>query len=744
MDFLALVSNPWMWAIAVLIIFAAIDLVVGVTNDAVNFLNSSFWSKVASRKTILWVAALGILIGVFLSWGMMEIARKGIFNPALFTFYDIVIVFFSVVMASAIILDIYNRLKLPTSTTVLIVFELLGAWLAIALIHLFQDDLTISRMGEFINGSSTITIIIGIFLSVIIAFVTGWLIQTLVRSLVTFEYKTAIARWWWIFWGVSIAVMIYFLVVKGLQQVAWFPPDLMTRMIEHSFATLWMLFAWGALFTLAFQYFWNGNILKVIVLLGTFSLAAAFAGNDLVNFIGVPIAWFQAIMLYITAGSWDMQMLMTWLVDGVSTPQIFLLWAALIMIITLLSSKKIQAISNTEIGLTKHATWQEQFKPWKISRRIVKKTIRVHKKILTLLPSSWQEYLAWRFLHASASWQVEESWAAYDLIRASVNLTLAAILIAFATTLKLPLSTTYVTFMVAMGTALADGAWGRDSAVYRISGVITIIGSWFLTALISLVGALILTLALWYMWFWALGVAVIIVGYLFYRSYFAKKSDRATELAQVLSWSLKLSEILTHHATSIVGEYSQEIRIIIDALVQEDEKTLIDAYTRTQDLAQETKTIKRGIHRLFASLEEDATLTGHTYVQWIEFLRKATLGLATLSLESKEYVQNNHPEFLASQHKELSEMVEIFGLVLEQSLELLTHPSYSLSEFDRTIQSAIASINLLRQEQFERIKSGTSGVRNATLYTSLLAEFDTILINIQKLLHYHRKMIAKS
>ena len=330
---------------------------------------------------------------------------------------------------------------------------------------------------------------------------------------------------------------------------------------------------------------------------------------------------------------------------------------------------------------------------------------------------------------------------AFDYVRASTTLTLSAMLIALATSFKLPLSTTYVTFMVAMGAALADGARGRDSAVYRISGVITIIGSWLLTAVISLAAALLLTLVLRYTGFWAVGIATLGVGYIMYRSYFASKDDELTDrLVDALGSSASLVDILSQRTQILVSQYADTLTLSIAALLQEDSKALIDADHNAQEFAQQTQNIKRGIHRLFGRLEDVQTESGHTYVQGVEFLRKATLALATITSESKAYVQNNHPEFTSKQHKELGKLAQDIDYLIEQFLLFLDHPEYALGHFDVQVQDLLEFVNTLRHSQFTRIKTGKSGVRNTSLYTSLLAEAETLLINLQKLLHYQRAM----
>lgn len=736
MSLIELFSNPWIWAAIILLLFAGLDLMVWVANDAVNFLTSALGSKVAPKRVIFTVAALGILIGATFSGGMMEIARKGIFNPDFFTFYDIIIVFFSVMLVNIILLDIFNTLKLPTSTTVAIVFQLLWAGLAIALIHLVTEDLTISQLSHFINWSSTLTIIIGIFLSVAVAFSTGWLVQMIVRALVSFEYEKTISRRWWLFGGLSLTVMIYFLIIKGLKEVSRIPDTFFIWVENNILLTRWGLMIITSLFSLLYQKVFKRGILQFIILFGTFSLAAAFAGNDLVNFIGVPVAGFQAIMFHITTW-WALDQLMTAMSEPIATPQIFLIGSAIIMIITLFTSKKAQAVADTAISLTKHATWQERFTPWRFSRWLVKETIIIRKKVIQLLPKSRQKKLAYRFEH-------KKSWsdaAAFDLIRASTNLTLSAVLIAIATSFKLPLSTTYVTFMVAMGAALADGAWWRDSAVYRISGVVTIVGSWIMTAIISLIASLLLTLLLWKLGFWAVGITTVIVGYLLYRSYFVRKEvTRNAELSEILASSGDLYEILYYQVIDIFPQLSKFLNNTVVFLFKEEDKQLAKLDKKVQAQGAKTKYFKRNIYKLFRSLPDEAVTKWQTYVQWIEVFRRAVLALATSVGDAKNYVLNNHPEFIKEQRQELTLFANHVGEWLDRAFIILEDQHYILNDIDYSAEALLQELENMRILQFWRIKAWKTGVRNTTLYDSILDESEVFIYNIQKLLHYLRRM----
>lgn len=740
MELIEYLSNPWTRAIVILIVFAGLDLMVWVSNDAVNFLNSAIGSKVATRRTIYRVAAAGILMGASFSGGMMEVARKGIFNPAMFTFYDIMIVFFSVVMADIVLMDIFNSLKLPTSTTVSIVFELLGAWLAIALIHLFKDNLVVWALGDFINASSTVSIVSGIFLSVGIAFVSWWMIQMIMRSIFSFQYDHHIKRYGWLLGGIAITAITYFLVVKWLKEAVFMPEVLMWWITWHTWVTVWYLFVWWSVLSFVMQNILKWDILKVIVLIGTFSLAAAFAGNDLVNFIGVSVAGYQSIMLYLAQWGGDMtQFMMWWLAGAVSTPQIFLFGSAVIMVLTLMFSKKAQSVTETEIGLTKHATGQEQFKPGRISRWLVKRSIKAHKTVVHSLPASWQKNIAWRFVQWSHHDQKEA--AAFDLLRASVNLTLSAVLIAMATNMKLPLSTTYVTFMVAMGTALADGAWGRDSAVYRISGVLTIIGAWLMTAVIALTITLVLTTVLWNLGFWSVGIAAIMVWYLLYHSHFRSESSSNSSEHDSLATAANLSDVISHHIHTVLPEMKSLTHDVLKAMIEDNEAELIKLHRHADKLSTKTKIMKLDIHMVFAQLGSAVMNTWHIYVQSIEVLRKAALSLDGLAQICQEYVLNKHPDLIEEQSKELALLSDHLGKFISDSIQMIESDDFArIDAYDKEVDWLIDDLDDLKQLQFSRIKVGDVWVRNTTLYIGMMTELYTMLINIQKLVHYKRRM----
>ncbi len=468
-----------------LFLLAIFDLSVGVSNDAVNFLSSAIGSKAATFKRVIIVAAIGVFIGSAMSNGMMDVARHGIFNPTYLSFYDVIAIFMAVMVTDVILLDMFNPLGMPTSTTVSLVFELLGATFVVALLKMASPD-SVVGLGDMINTDKALTVIIGIFLSVGIAFIFGTLVQYIARLIFTFQYKSRMKWKVGLFGGVACTAILYFMLFKGLKDLTIMTADTKLWINENS-----MLILGGAFifFTLLSQvlHWLKINVFKMVVLLGTFSLAMAFAGNDLVNFIGVPLTSLDSYQTYMASGATDPHSFtMDSLWGPSNTPFYFLIAAGLVMVVALATSKKARQVTQTTIGLSTKNQGDELFGSSRLGRAIVRRTLNAHSWVSSHTPAGVKRWINRRLDTTTTN---EEEGAAFDLIRASVNLMVAAILIAIGTSLKLPLSTTFVTFMVAMGTSLVDKAWSRESAVFRVTGVISVIGGWFITAGLAFIGA---------------------------------------------------------------------------------------------------------------------------------------------------------------------------------------------------------------------------------------------------------------
>lgn len=499
--------DPYLFIVIALLILAVVDLIVGVSNDAVNFLNSAIGSKAASRRTIFIIAAAGVFIGATFSTGMMEVARKGIFNPSFFSFQDIMVIFMAVMLTDILILDIFNTLGMPTSTTVSIVFELLGASVVTGLLMIANSpdhsDLSIL---DLINYSKSIEIISGIFISIAIAFSVGAIVQWLARFLFTFHYKKRLRVYGAPFAGVALSVIVYFLLVKGLKSATFIPSDFANLVSDHSLTIILLTFIVATGVTFMLQRLWKVNPLRIVVLTGTFALAMAFAGNDLVNFIGVPITGFQSYNLWHASGLPASEYGMSALVNAVKTPSVMLYAAGLIMVLTLWFSSKAKKVTDTELKLGSQGEVHERFRPNKLSHGIVKAASHLGKAFRNFMPRKTNVYINWRFRLLTID---EKDKPAFDLVRASVNLMIASTLIAFASSMKLPLSTTYVSFMVAMGSSLADRAWGSGSAPHRVAGVLNVVAGWFLTAAGAFVGAGLMALLIYFGGPW---IAAVLFG----------------------------------------------------------------------------------------------------------------------------------------------------------------------------------------------------------------------------------------
>ena len=521
-------ENIYLFMIVALAILAITDLVVGVSNDAVNFLNSAIGSKAISFKTIMIIASLGIAFGAMSSSGMMEVARKGIFNPTEFVFAEIMIIFMAVMITDILLLDFFNTLGMPTSTTVSIVFELLGAAVAISLVKIWAVDGSFSDLTNYINTDKATQIIFGILLSVFIAFTIGAIVQFVSRVLISFKFNEKPKWVEAIFGGIAITAIIYFIIVKGLKSANIFD-DSITDFVYNSTElfllgnlVFWTIVSW------VFSEFLNWNVYRLIIVLGTFALAMAFAGNDLVNFIGVPIAALQSFQDWQGSGIPANEFNMQGLTAAVQTPTLLLLASGAVMVITLWFSSKAKSVVKTSVDLSRQDEGEERFQPNYLSRQIVKLSVTAFDSFGAIIPPSVHKKIDAQFEQPNVyiPKSKAEEQPAFDMVRAAVNLMVASVLISLATSMKLPLSTTYVTFMVAMGTSLADRAWGAESAVYRVAGVLNVIGGWFFTALSAFTAAAIIAYLMHIGGFVAIIILLAIAATLLLRNYMAhnKKS----------------------------------------------------------------------------------------------------------------------------------------------------------------------------------------------------------------------------
>ena len=582
-----------------LFVLAVFDLIVGVSNDAVNFLNSAVGAKAASFKTILFIAGIGIFIGASLSNGMMDIARHGIYQPEHFYFAEIMCILLAVMLTDVVLLDVFNSMGMPTSTTVSLVFELLGGTFALSLIKVRNSDTL--GLGDLINTDKALSVIMAIFVSVAIAFFFGMLVQWLARVIFTFNYTKKMKYSIALFGGVAATSIIYFMLIKGLKDSSFMTPENKQWIQDNT----WMLISvFFVFFTILMQilHWLKINVFKVVVLMGTFALALAFAGNDLVNFIGVPLAGFSSFMDFTANGNGNPDgFLMTSLLGPAKTPWYFLIGAGAIMVYALCTSKKAHAVIKTSVDLSRQDEGEETFGSTPIARTIVRFSMTLANGISRITPDSTKKWLDTRFRKDEA---IIADGGAFDLVRASVNLVLAGLLIALGTSLKLPLSTTYVTFMVAMGTSLADRAWGRDSAVYRITGVLSVIGGWFITAGAAFTICFFVALVLHFGGNISIIALIALAAFILIRSQVMYKKRKAKEqgnetLKQLMQTSdseeaLQLMRKHTREELCKVLEYAEtNFELTVTSFIHENLRGLRRAMGSTKFEKQLVKQMKR-------------------------------------------------------------------------------------------------------------------------------------------------------
>ncbi len=734
--------------VVILFLLAASDLIVGVSNDAVNFLNAAIGSRVAPFRTIVIVASLGILVGAVFSSGMMEVARKGIFNPEQFYFSEIMIIFMAVMVTDVILLDAYNTAGLPTSTTVSIVFELLGAAVGMASIKLISADGGMT-IGQFINSSKALAIISGILLSVGVAFSVGAIIQYVTRIAFSFNYMKRIKYLGSIWGGIAFTAMTYFMLIKGAKGASFMTDETKDWITANS--GMIMLFSWIGWTVLLQLLNWvtRFNILKLIVLVGTFALAMAFAGNDLVNFIGVPIAGFNSYEMFIAnPGADPGGFLMSGLAGKVPTPTLFLVIAGIIMVLTLFVSSKARSVVRTSLDLGRQEEGDERFRSTWISKVLVRSSINISSNVKKILPSGLVRTVNKQFeLKPDKSLENKKDKPEFDLIRASVILTVSSILIAFGTSLKLPLSTTYVTFMVAMGASLADKAWDRESAVYRISGVFAVVGGWFLTAISAFTVAFVMTYIFYYGDIPGMIIMLAVVAYVVYRTHALHKS-------KVLAEKVEEDELDTLSDENIVEKSMKGIiknlKIIVenygrtvDGLEKEDLKDLKKAKKELDKITARTKYLKDHIGLIVEKLREEvAADTAYYFVQVLDYMREMLHSISFVVSPALEHIDNNHKPLLPEQinelrrvHAGLSEMI----LLVAESLKKEDFSKQDdLQEMQRKFLDTLGHLN---KTMIKRIKNAEVGTKNSMLYFNILNETKNIALQVVNLYKSQRDFV---
>jgi phosphate/sulfate permease len=739
-------ENFYLIIIVILFALAISDLVVGVANDAVNFLNSAVGSKAAPKWVIFLVASLGVLVGAVFSSGMMEIARKGIFNPDMFVFSEIMVIFLAVMITDVILLDMFNVFGLPTSTTVSIVFELLGASVAVALVKITRMGQSIGHLSEYMNSEKALAIISGILVSVVIAFSVGTIIQYISRLIFSFRVNKPLKYFGSVFGGASIAAMTYFMIIKGAKGAAFMTEDNIRFMDENITQIIFYSFlGWTALLQILYWIF-KIDIPKFIVLVGTFGLAMAFAGNDLVNFIGVPLAGFQSFMAWAGAGhpspdGFTMEMLK----GKMQTPEYMLIISGIVMIITLITSRKAHNVIATSVDLSRQTEGDERFGSSMLSRVIVRSTINVNKRVRSVLPDRFLNAIDSRFQphdDGSLAFVKPEDRPAFDKIRASINLIVSGILISLGTSLKLPLSTTYVTFMVAMGTSLADRAWGRESAVYRISGVFAVVGGWFMTALVAFIISAFIAFMIsiggnvMIFVFIAIAVFLIIRTHILFKRRTIKIEEDDEDLVPEVDQGRKLLEKSAKQVVNAINASNTIFASAIESFLKEDRPGVREALEAAEEFNRKSKKYKTRLYAVIQKLQQDSAETGHCYVQVVDYQREISHSLNYLVMPIREHLENNHKPFIDSQIKEMRELIKLIDdffkhastMVLEKRIE-------NIEELFQKRDKIVERLVSMEKQQIKRIKNKDVNTKNAVIFFNILTETKNLLnhtINLMK------------
>ena len=752
--------NYYYLLIIILLFSLAIsDLVVGVANDAVNFLSSAIGSKYGSYNVILSIAAIGVLIGATFSSGMMEVARNGIFHPQYFSFSEIMIIFLAVMLTDIIMLDLFNTFGLPTSTTVSIVFDLLGAALAISVIKIYTQ-VDAHTIAEYINTSKALAIISAILLSVVVAFIAGALVQYFVRLIFSFDYVKKLNYLGSIFGGIAITSITYFMLIKGVKDSIYadfIMPDgeMLKNWIttQSNYILLYSMLSW-TVFIQILRWIFKIDILKIIVLAGTFALAMAFAGNDLVNFIGVPLAGFESFKEFIHQIGTplnDHQFMMVGLSGKVATPIYLLVISGIIMVMTLWLSKKARSVVKTSVDLARQDEGEEKFGSSPIARAIIKQTVGASEFFDKVLPKKFTKFISKQFDQKNYKKEMKalgNDAPAFDMLRASVNLILSAILISYATSNKLPLSTTYVTFMVAMGTSLSDRAWGRESAVFRITGVLTVFLGWFFTAIIAMTSAFIIATFLYFTGIFGIIVMFAILLLVVFRTNkIHNKKEEEIESSNVKEENvvnLGVVESCKIEISSSLAEFDKALKGVFNSMFVEDTKQLKRFNKKVFEINKEAKKLKKNMHKTVSKMREDSVESGHYYIQVLDFLREMAHSLEYISVPAVEHFDNKHKGFSTEQIQELRNLKINLSSLINMVNEIISNSAYNRVEEAILLSENIAAqISNMRKLQIRRIKNDEASTKASILFFSIIHEAKNFTFHTINLLKSHRDFILK-
>ena len=740
--------------IVFLFFLAVMDLVVGVSNDAVNFLNSAVGAKTAKFKTIIVIATAGVFLGAIMSNGMMDIARHGIYQPQFFTFAELMCIMLAVMVTDVLLLDTFNTMGMPTSTTVSLVFELLGGTVALALIKSITSDgaLTFAQM---LNTDKALSVVLGIFLSIAIAFFFGMVVQWITRLIFTFNYKKNLKWFAGIFGGIAVTSILYFMVIKGLKDSSFMTPENMAFVKENTSMILLAFFV-GSTLLMQILHWCKINIFKIIVLIGTFALAMAFAGNDLVNFIGVPLAGLSALQDFNANGTsvGADAFMMESLTGSAKTPVLYLIIAGAIMVFALITSKKAKNVINTSVSLSKQDDSEQMFGTSAVARRLVQVSRSMAQWFIKITPAPVKRWIDTRFNKDEI---ILEEGAAFDQLRAAVNLVMAAMLIALGTSLKLPLSTTFVTFMVAMGTSLADRAWSRESAVFRVTGMISVIGGWLLTAVAAFIFCFAVTMAMHFGGIVVMVVLAVVALIIIIRSNFihkeAKENKEDDVFAEIVNtddpqvvWSLMKQHVEKNILNQI--EYtSVTYTQFVDALLDENRKGLKKLQSSLSTQMLTFKTTRRKEIIALKKCDPMITLQANT---WFHISANNTIqmmyALKRVIEPCKDHIENNFNPLPNDCRDNLQivrkSLIELFDKGLNYSESLKKGNTESPAAIIREISTFKSAITQTLDQEMIRLRGEQSNTNISTymLYQTILQESQQMADSLKHLLRAYYKL----
>ena len=740
-------GDPYILMLVALAILAVVDLVVGVSNDAVNFLNSAIGSKAISVRNIMIIASLGVFFGAITSSGMMEVARKGIFNPNMFMFQDIMFIFMAVMITDILLLDIFNSLGMPTSTTVSIVFELLGAAVAISLLKISANDSqSMDAIWEYINHETAIKIISGILLSVVVAFSVGAIVQFVSRLIYSFNFEKRATYINALFGGFAITAITYFIIIKGMKGTPFYK-DIKFLIEGNTLSIIAGSFViWSLISQVLIQIF-KINILKLIIGVGTFSLAMAFSGNDLVNFVGVPIAAWNSYQAWEVSGVAADAFSMGVLAKKVPSNIWLLLIAGVIMVVTLCTSSKAQNVIKTGIDLSRQGEGHEKFQPNPLSRVVVRFAMTINKGISYIVPQKTLAFVDAKFQKPVIELPKDKTYElpAFDLVRAAVNLIVAGILISIATSMKLPLSTTYVTFMVAMGSSLADRAWGRESAVYRVAGVINVIGGWFLTAITAFLAAAIVAYLISFDML-MIPVLLAVVALLIGRNTLIHRRKKKEVKKQVY---IERSELITingvieesaDHVSQVAARVNKLYTNVVDDLAKHDLNKLRKTDKHVGKLNDEIDDLKDGVFYFIKSLDETSVQASRFYIMVLGYLQDVAQSISYISRASYKHVNNNHKNLKKPQLKDLKEIDNELTVLLNKVSDVFANRTFDDLDVVLTQKQALLNdVSTSIENQVARIRTDETSPKNTTLYFSVLLETKDLIAALMSLLQTYEE-----